>query len=397
MKILFINSVVDYGSTGKIVRDLANGAKAQGHEVLIIYGRHDTKNESDTFSLVDNKSTMFHGLMSLFFGRHGLHSKKQTQKLISEIEIFQPDVIHLHNIHGYYLNVPMLFEYLKKKNIKILWTLHDAWSFSGSSAYFDYYGCKIWDDGCVECNSTKDYPKTFAKYRQKKNFAWKKQSFRGLSDMTIITPSDWLSEMAKTTFLKEYPIKTIHNGIDLGVFKPTKSDIRKKYGLEDKFVILGVASFWENRKGLKYFIEFADHLEEDEVIFLIGIDEKDKKKLPDEILTISRTDNVEELVKIYSAADLLLNPTLEDNYPTINLEAIACGTPVITFDTGGSPESINDQTGVVCRNKTVKSIVESVATMRLNKLNLKNNCVNYAKAHFNKNIFIERSLEEYTK
>ena len=397
MKILFINSVVDYGSTGKIVRDLANGAKAQGHEVLIAYGRHDAKEEQDTFSIVDKTGTSFHGLMSRLFGRHGLHSQGATKKLIHKIESYNPDVVHLHNVHGYFLNVPMLFDYLKKKDIKVLWTLHDAWSFSGSSAYFDYNGCKEWDEGCVVCNSTQDYPKTYASYRQKRNFAWKKNAFTGFSNMTIITPSDWLTNLGKETFLKTYPIITIHNGIDLDVFKPTQSNMRNKYKLEDKFMILGVASFWENRKGLRYFIELAHKLKEDEVIFLVGISEKDKKQLPENILTLSRTNNVEELVEIYSSADVLVNPTLEDNYPTTNLEAIACGTPVITFDTGGSPESLGVKTGLVCSNKTTASLVESIEKLRNLNLHKENECRNHALNHFAKDEFITRNLEEYTK
>ncbi|MDE8241021.1 glycosyltransferase, partial [Erysipelothrix rhusiopathiae] len=254
MKVLFVNSVCDYGSTGKIVRDLANGLKKEGHEVLICYGRHQAKEDTDTFYIGDKLTTYSHVFMTRVFNRHGLHSNRATQKLIEKIETFNPDVIHLHNLHGYYLNVEMLFEALKTFKGKIYWTFHDCWPISGSSAYFDYHGCKTWDEGCVECNSTRDYPEALVFKRQKKNFLWKKKAFSGLDNLTLVTPSYWLKELLAKSFLAQYPCEVIHNGINTNLFKPTyDAELTKKY--ENKLVLLGVASIWEQRKGLNDFIK----------------------------------------------------------------------------------------------------------------------------------------------
>lgn len=381
MKIMFINSVVDYGSTGKIVRDLANGLKDKGHDVLMVHGREDIKDISDTFSIHDKYATIYHVLMTRLFGAHGLHSKHATKKLIAKIKEYDPDIIHLHNIHGYYLHVPMLFKYLSGLDTKIYWTLHDAWSISGSSAYFDYHGCAHWDEGCVECVSTKDYPKASLFANQKRNFKWKKEAFTSLKDLTIVTPSDWLTNMVKTSFLKKYPAITINNGINLDVFnvKEAKESLYK-----DKYVILGVASVWETRKGLPFFIELADHLKQDEIIVLVGLEQKLINEMPSSILGIERTKDLDEMVDLYNRADVFLNPTLEDNFPTTNLEALACGTPVITFDTGGSPEAIDSMTGLVCEAKDVESIRQSLNRIRNSTKDYKKACRDRAETLYSK-------------
>lgn len=332
MKVLFINSVVDYGSTGKIVRELANSLKDDGHEVLIAYGRNKKEVAEDSFYFGDTMSTLFHVAMTRFFGRHGLHSSRQTRKLIHKIESYKPDVIHLHNVHGYYLNVPMLFEYLSSINVKVLWTLHDAWPISGSSAYFDYHGCKVWNDGCVECNSTDDYPQASLIKRQKKNFKWKKDSFTSINDLTIITPSQWLQKLIETTFLRKYPVVTVHNGINTSVFKSHDSVVK------DSKLILGVSNDWEERKGLKDFIKLRELLPKEYSIKLVGLSEKQIASLSDGIYGISRTNSVEELVDLYASAYVFVNPTYEDNYPTTNIESLCCHTPVLAYDTGGNKE-----------------------------------------------------------
>lgn len=337
MKVLFVNSVCDYGSTGKIVRDLANGLKKEGHEVLICYGRHQAKEDTDTFYIGDKLTTYSHVFMTRVFNRHGLHSNRATQKLIEKIETFNPDVIHLHNLHGYYLNVEMLFEALKTFKGKIYWTFHDCWPISGSSAYFDYHGCKTWDEGCVECNSTRDYPEALVFKRQKKNFLWKKKAFSGLDNLTLVTPSYWLKELLAKSFLAQYPCEVIHNGINTDLFKPTyDAELTKKY--ENKRVLLGVASIWEQRKGLNDFIKLSTMLSDNYKIVLIGLTEEQKKSLPTAIDGVLRTDSAEQLAAYYTLSHRFINPTYEDNYPTTNIEALCCHTPVIAYDTGGNKE-----------------------------------------------------------
>lgn len=337
MKVLFVNSVCDYGSTGKIVRDLANGLKKEGHEVLICYGRHQAKEDTDTFYIGDKLTTYSHVFMTRVFNRHGLHSNRATQKLIEKIETFNPDVIHLHNLHGYYLNVEMLFEALKTFKGKIYWTFHDCWPISGSSAYFDYHGCKTWDEGCVECNSTRDYPEALVFKRQKKNFLWKKKAFSGLDNLTLVTPSYWLKELLAKSFLAQYPCEVIHNGINTNLFKPTyDAELTKKY--ENKLVLLGVASIWEQRKGLNDFIKLSTMISDNYKIVLVGLTEEQKKSLPTAIDGVLRTDSAEQLAAYYTLSHRFINPTYEDNYPTTNIEALCCHTPVIAYDTGGNKE-----------------------------------------------------------
>ena len=337
MKVMFINSVVDYGSTGKIVRDLATGLKTQGAEVLMVYGRHEAKDETDTFNMSDSLGMYTHLFMTRFFGRNGLHSHKATRKLIDKIKEFNPDTIHIHNIHGYYCHVPMLMAYLKTTDIKIIWTLHDAWLVSGSSAYFDFNGCSHWNQGCEVCTSTRDYPEVFGMKRQKKNLDWKKEFIGGLPNIHFITPSQWLKDLIGTTYLAHFPCDVIYNGINMDLFKPTHNEVLKTR-FQDKKVLLGIASKWERRKGLEDFIKLSEILDPKYQIVLIGLDEKQIKTLPSNIVGLTRTSDAKELAAYYTLAHAFLNPTYEDNYPTTNIEALSCDTHVVAYDTGGNKE-----------------------------------------------------------
>ena len=336
-KILFINSVC-YGSTGSICKNLYKVAQKNGHTCKILYGRGECPNEFDSVRIDSQFDFYKHVIKAVALDQMCYGSTKPTYILIDEIKKFNPDVIHIHNIHGFYLDMFVLFSFLKKSNIKIIWTLHDCWPYTGHCAYYIYKHCNQWQIECKSCKDTKDYPPSLASHCNK-NFKKKKELFCGLNNLTIICPSQWLADDVKKSFLKEYPIKVIHNGIDTEIFQPNESDILNTYDLNPKKIILGVASVWDKRKGLDYFLELDKRLSDEYKIVLIGLTDKQIKKLPDSILGIKRTENAEELAKWYSAAEVFFNPTLEDNYPTTNLEAIACGTPVVTFNTGGSPES----------------------------------------------------------
>ena len=269
---------------------------------------------------------------------------------LKKVEDYNPDVIHLHNIHGYYINIEILFDYLKRANKKVVWTLHDCWAFTGHCAYFDYVGCNKWQDGCKECPQKNEYPNSLLIDSSEWNFNKKKDIFTGVPDLTIVTPSKWLAGLVKQSFLSEYKVEVINNGIDLNIFKPTKSDFRERYGLENKFIILGVANVWDRRKGLQYLIDLAEKIDDNYKVIIVGVSEKQKKSLPKNIIGITRTNDVRELVEIYSVADVFVNPTLEDNFPTTNLEALACGTYVITFNSGGSGECLKLGGGKVINN-----------------------------------------------
>lgn len=395
MKIMFINGVVDFGSTGRIVRDLSNGLIDAGHDTLIAYGRKNSLDDSNTFSIVSKYSTLYHVLMTRVFGRHGLHSKQPTKRLIKKIQEYKPDVIHLHNIHGYYLNYPILFDFLKNnKDIKIIWTHHDCWSFSGNSAYFDYHGCKVWDNGCVICESKRDYPEVSLFVNQEKNFKRKKSCFSGLSNITHVTPSNWLTDMMKSTFHNYAEIITINNGIDTTVFRPIYNAQKlETYGINpSKKILLGVASDWEPRKGLSIFVELSKTLKEDEQLVLVGIDSKTKLQLPDNIVSVSRTNDVHDLALLYSHAHLFLNPTLEDNFPTTNLESLSCGTPVITFKTGGSGEGITNDCGTLVTDKTVIGLRRAINDFIIQD-NTSKLCRELALEKFDKKLSNQRYLD----
>lgn len=358
-RILFINSVCN-GSTGTICKNLYKAAQEAGHTCCIAYGRGDAPEGFNTIKIGNQLDTYLHVLKARLFDASGFGSKKATKSFIKQIEKFKPDVIHLHNIHGYHVNIEILFNYLKQHpEIKKIWTLHDCWSFTGHCAYYTYAKCEKWQTGCNgNCPNKKEYPQTILS-NIKSNFNKKREIFSGVENMILVTPSKWLKKEVEKSYLKDYPIEVINNGVDTNVFRPIPSNIKQQYGIEDKKVILGVASVWDKRKGLDTFIELSKKLDNQYQFVLIGLNKKQIEQLPTSIIGISRTENVQELVKWYSAADIYFNPTLEDNYPTTNLESIACGTPVITFNTGGSPESAYaDEDKIVTndRNSIIKAI-----------------------------------------
>ena len=359
MKVLQINSVCGVGSTGRIATDLYKALEEKGHECVIAYGRGTAPEGIKTIKIGTNFDNYMHVAKTRVFDKHGFGSTKATKEFIKKVEELNPDVIHLHNIHGYYINIEILFDYLKRANKKVIWTLHDCWAFTGHCAYFDYVGCNKWKEGCKECPQKKEYPNSLLMDSSEWSFNKKKDIFTGVADLTIVTPSKWLAGLVKQSYLSEYKVEVINNGIDLDIFKPTKSDFRERYGLENKFIILGVANVWDRRKGLQYLIDLAEKIDDNYKVIIVGVSEKQKKSLPKNIIGITRTNNIRELVEIYSAADVFVNPTLEDNFPTTNLEAIACGTDIITFDTGGSSESAIYY-GYVTNDKSVDDIIKAI-------------------------------------
>ncbi|GBF12468.1 glycosyltransferase [Tepidibacillus sp. HK-1] len=386
MKVLQINSVCGIGSTGRIVTDIHNILIEQGHESYIAYGRDLSKNCDTSIKIGSKIDNYSHVALTRIFDKHGFGSKKATQKFIEKVKELDPDIIHLHNIHGYYINIEVLFDYLKKADRPVVWTLHDCWSFTGHCAYFDYVGCDKWKTGCYDCPEKNSYPASVIIDNSKDNYIKKKELFTGIKNLTIVTPSKWLAGLVKQSYLREYPVEVINNGIDLDVFKPTQSDFRERFNLEDKFIILGVASTWDRRKGFGYFIELSKKIKNDEVIVLVGLSEKQRKYLPKNIIGITRTSNVKELAEIYTAADVFLNPTLEDNFPTTNLEALACGTPVITFDTGGSVECVDSKTGIVVKKDNLNMLRNEILNIKNGKKTFYNDvAINRAKSVYDKN------------
>lgn len=352
-KLIQINTVCNT-ATGKIMKDIQIEASNLGYQTLSIYGRRKGYKDLNCIKIGNNISFLIHIAITTLFDKHGYGSYFKTKKIIKILKKEKPDIIHLHNIHGYYLNFPTLFKYLKKEyNGKIFWTLHDCWTFTGHCAYFTRINCKKWKKGCYKCNNKTRYPISLLLDSSKSNYLAKKEYFTNIKNLTIITPSNWLKKLVEKSFLQEYPIITINNGIDTKIFKYTPNNtIKTKYKIpNDKKIILGVANVWEDRKGLKDFIELSKIIDNNYIIILVGINKKQKKELPNNIIGIHRTNNQNELANLYSIASAFVNPTYEDNYPTVNIEALACKTPVITYNTGGCLEQINKTNGIIIKKE----------------------------------------------
>lgn len=391
MKVLQINSVCGVGSTGRIATDLYKVLEEQGHECVIAYGRGTAPEGIKTIKIGTDFDNYMHVAKTRLFDKHGFGSTKATKEFIKKVKEYDPDVIHLHNIHGYYINIEILFDYLKKSNKKVIWTLHDCWAFTGHCSHFDYIGCDKWKRECKKCPQKKEYPSSILKDNSNWNYEKKKQLFTSVNNMTIVTPSKWLAGLVKTSFLNKYSIRVINNGIDLEVFKPTKSNFREKYNLQDKIIVLGVASVWTEKKGFDYFLELANRLNDSFKVVIVGLPEKRKVRLTKNILAISRTNNAKELAEIYSAADIFINPTLEDNFPTTNLESLACGTPIITFNTGGSTECLEGgKCGVVVNKKNLEGINVYLQNNKIySGLNIKKQCRSQSRKYEKKDKFKE--------
>ena len=345
MKYLFINSVAGFGSTGRIVAELAREKLAQGHTCLIAYGRDKAGcDDLETLRIGTDLDFKLHGVLNRVLDDHGFHSKAATKAFLEKVKEYDPDVIWLHNIHGYYLHIGLLFDYLRTCGKRILWTLHDCWAFTGHCAYFDFVRCDRWKTGCHACPQKQEYPASKVLDGSRRNWEKKRALFTGIPNVTLIVPSQWLAGRVKQSFLKDYPVEVVNNRIDRDVFKPTPSDFRQKHSLEGKTVLLGVASVWERRKGLDDLIALHKMLDDRFAMVIVGLTPEQAKAVPEGILCLPRTNSMAELVEIYSAADLYLNPSVEETFGMTAMEALACGTlPIVYQDT--ACEEIVDQFG----------------------------------------------------
>lgn len=355
MKVVQLNAVCGVGSTGGITIGISRMLAEHGVENYILYtnGNYD-------YEFGINYSSRFHvktsAALAKILGNYGFNSVSSTKRLISLLDKIQPDIVHLHNIHGHDLNLDMFFRYIKETGVRVIWTFHDCWAFTGYCMHFDVLHCKKWQTLCENCPQAKHY--SLFKDRSRKLYLKKKELFTSIDDLTIVSPSRWLAELAGHSFLKKYPIEVINNGIDLNIFTPRTSTLKKDYGIENKRVIIGVP------KGkLHYFLELNNILSDEYKMVLVGLTEKEIKRIPSNIIGLPRTKNRIEMAQLFSAADVYINLTLEDTFPTVNLEALACGTPVITFNTGGSPEAIDDATGEVVEKGNITAMFEAVKTI----------------------------------
>ena len=364
-RLLEISGVCGIRSVGRIASEIAEDYEAQGWECKIAYGRLDVPEKYQKYAVKigDQLNLAVHGVASMALDRQGLASVRATKKFLRWAEEYDPDLLWLHVIHGYYINYELLFRWIKSRpGMKVYWTFHDCWAFTGHCCYFTAEHCEKWRTGCSRCPLLKRYPSCFGLDNSKNNYARKKAAFTGVKDMTIICPSEWIAKLTKQSFLSEYPVEVRHNKIDLSAFTHTEGSFLSDYHLEGKKIILGVASSWDWRKGLRDYITLSKLLSHEYAVIVVGLYEKQirqiRKDLPEhefvqessnvfryrsdhsaDLLCLTKTNNVQELAELYSISSVYANLSYEENYPTTNLEATACGTPVVTYRTGGSPES----------------------------------------------------------
>ena len=394
--ILYINTV-DYGSTGKIMKQMSTVAELSGYKTCCAIAGEKKRNDNDDCLMISSYTVRrINELFDKLFSIRGYDSFLSTLIFLYKINKINPKIIHLHNLHSNYINLPLLFRYIKSKGIKTIWTLHDCWAFTGRCPHFVSISCEKWKFGCYDCEYPRNsYP---VARHDRTSFMWKKKKkwFTGVDDLTIVAPSEWLASMVRQSFLNCYPISVINNGIDLNTFKRVKNDFREKYSIQnDTFIVLGVSFGWNYRKGLDCFIELSRRLDSKKyTIVLVGTDDSVESILPDSIISIRRTKNQEELAQIYSAVEVFANPTREDTFPTVNIEALACGTPVVTYRTGGSPEILDNTCGCVVACNDIDDLEKQIRYICENHPFTSEMCEQRAK-QYSKEAMLDKYLQLY--
>ena len=365
-KLVQIN-VVCNGSTGRIMTQIQQKAEKQGWETYCFYGRGKPSNDR-CYRISNKLDILWSAFLTRFLGKHGYGCKRATKRLVKQLEAINPDIIQLHNIHGYYLHLETLFYYLKKCNKKIIWTLHDCWAFTGHCAHFTMKKCDKWQTQCQCCIQKNMYPKSYID-TSKSEYQKKKEIFTKINNLEIVVPSIWLSNLVKKSFLKEYPVHVIYNGIDLNVFREIEKEkcieIKKKYHLEKySKIILGISSVWNEAKGLNDFLRLSKIIKEDIGIVLVGLKDKQIKSLPSNIIGIKKIDELEEIVAIYSMADVFFNPSKEESFSLVTIESIACGTPVVTYRGTAMEEIIHLNNGICLdANEKMEEVLSHILNM----------------------------------
>lgn len=395
MKVYQVNVVCGSGSTGKIAVDLAETIKRYGGESRIAYGRGNAPENVDSFKISNRLDLYFHAAATRITDKHGLYSKGATKRLIADIKAYQPDIIHLHNIHGYYVNYEMLFNFLKAYGKPVVWTLHDCWTFTGHCAYFDYVDCEKWKKACYACPQKSKYPISILKDNSRDNFERKKKAFTLLSNLTVVTVSEWLKKIVKESFLNENTVVKISNGIDLKKLCPVSSKFRELYHLNNKKILLGVASVWDERKGLASFFELEKMLPEEYQIVLIGLNSQQKTQKPKNILAIDKISDINEMAKWYTVADVFVNTSVEETMGLTTVEAMACGTPVVVMNTTASPELVPNECGMVVDPGNLEQLKNAVTEICKNE-KVSAACIAQA-GKFEKNQQYRKYLDLYEK
>ncbi len=399
IKILQINSSVNVGSTGRIAEQIGELVLKEGWESYIAYGRYEKPSKSKLIKVGGDKiSQSIHVILSKLFDAHGLGSYFSTKMFLRKLDEIRPDIVHLHNIHGYFLNYPLLFEYLSKKNIPVVWTQHDCWTFTGHCTYFDMVNCEKWKTGCNHCPAKNSYPQSLLLDRSQHNYELKRKFFTSVKNMTFVPVSEWLGKLTKQSFLGKYPIKVIHNGIDISVFKPynASAEFKDLYHLNGKKILLGVANNWDKRKGMEDYIRLRKVLPAEYVIVMIGVNEEQRQALPDGIIGIKQTSNTTELALWYSVADILMNLSYEETFGLTTVEGFACGTPSIVYNKTASPELVDCKTGIVVEAGNISQLVRAIDDlMHLNPKETKLACRDKAEKIYNQQVTFSSYIDLY--
>lgn len=370
-----INTVVN-NSTGRIMHDIQREADISGMETLSIVGRRHVYTDVPCVKFGNALSFWIHVIWTTLTDRHGLEpvlSSLFTRKMVDRIREANPDIIHLHNIHGYYLHYPTLMKYLAYEyKGKIIWTFHDLWPITGHCAYYSAVNCDKWMTGCNHCPNKKRYPVSLGLDGSRKNYEIKRKLFTSLSNLTITVPSEWMVSQVRQSFMGKYPVEVIHNGIDTVVFDHNRLiadlDIESnkcadETAWSDKKILLSVASIWDERKGLKDLIALSDKLSDDYVMVIVGLSKHQISRLPKDVIGITRTENIDELVSLYSRANIFINPSLEESFSLVTVEALSCGCPCIVLDTSAVAELVNDDNGVVLHSHKPEAYLDAIKSI----------------------------------
>jgi putative colanic acid biosynthesis glycosyltransferase len=384
-KILQICVEGNTGSTGTIAESIGQLAIQGGWKSYIAFGRFPRRSKSNLIRIGSDIQVLLHGLETRIFDNHAFSSRLATRKLVRKIEVIKPDIIHLHHLHGYYINIEVLFKYLRESGIPVVWTFHDCWAFTGHCAFFDHVGCDRWKDMCFECPQKNQYPRSLIMDRSSLNYIQKRKLFTSLSNMVIVSVSKWLDSLVAQSFLKYQEHTVIYNGVDVDLFKPSDNVqvVKSKYGLTDKFVLLGAATNWERRKGLEDFFFLSSLLEQDEIIVLVGLSKKQIRGLPPNIIGLNRTDSRQEMVDLYSSSDIFLNLSDEESFGLTSIEAMACGTPVIVYNRTALPEIVSEA-GIIVEKGDFYSLKDAIHQLRRKgKMNYSDICRKHVLEQFN--------------
>lgn len=387
LKLFQINVTANWGSTGKIAESIGQLAIEYGWDSYIAFGRMYNPSSSKLIKVGTKIDTYIHYAYDRLFDMEGRSSKHATKSLVKKIKEIGPNIVQLHNLHDHYLNYQILFEYLNQTDIKVVWTFHDCWAFTGHCYHFVEENCMKWKTGCSHCIRRNK----FVDHSQE-NYLLKREFFMGNKNLTIVPCSEWMADFVKESFLKDKRIQVIHNGIDLSVFKVIPK-IKKRDG---KFRIIAVSNVWLPYKGIYDVFKLRVLLTDEYEITMVGLSKEQLKKLPLGIRGIQRTQNVQELVKLYNESDVLINPTYADTFPTVNLESLACGTPVVMYNTGGSPEAIDEKTGIVVEQGNIDAMASAIRQLKESPLSTKD-CRMRAEEYFDKDKCFTQYIKLYER